>query len=77
MNASIRILIQYFGTMLLLIVALASVASASSADPMSRDVEFKESLARQDGSRELRSLTSVSRYLARRTDASKIGRAPK
>ena len=54
-------LIQIFVATLCL--ACVSSAYASSADPMSRDVEFRENLGRQDNSRELGASIPVSRFL--------------
>lgn len=77
MTAPIRIEVKVLVATFLLGGMFTLPASASSGDPMSRDVEFRESLARQDGPRELGVSTSVSRYLARRNGASKAGGPPK
>ncbi len=75
MISPIRISIKISAAMLFLGLALTSTAFAFSGDPMSRDVEFRESLAKRDDSRELGGSRSISRFFPRRTDASKKDRS--
>jgi hypothetical protein len=75
MTVSIRILIQVSIASLLLGGTLP--ASASSGDPMSRDVEFRESLARRDDLRESTVPGPVNKVFTRRPDASQKDRAPR
>lgn len=77
MTATIRILIQAAAATLLLSVTFATTVFASSGDPMSRDVEFRESLARHDGATEPPSPGPVSKFFVRRTGASRKDKAPR
>jgi len=53
---------------ILLGLAIIPAAYAAAGDPMSRDIEFKESLTRHDGST---AQGPVSRLFTRRGDATK------
>jgi hypothetical protein len=77
MTAPIRILVKASIATLLVGVTFASTAHASSGDPMSRDVEFRESLARHDDASETATPRPAFRFLPRRADTSKKDRAPK
>jgi hypothetical protein len=77
MTVPIRIVIQVSIATLLLGGTFALPASASSGDPMSRDVEFRESLARRDDLRESTVWGPVNKVFTRRTDAPKKDRAPR
>jgi len=71
MTAPIRIAIRGAAATCLVCLTFAQTACASSGDAMSRDVEFRESLARHDGARETASPGPASRHFTRRGDASK------
>jgi hypothetical protein len=75
MTAPIRSLIQAGAATLLLGVTFAPNAFASSGDPMSRDLEFRESLARHDDSMESAAPGPVFRLFSRRINPSKKDRA--
>lgn len=75
MTTQFRILIHVCATTFFLgLVSSAPAASAASGDPMSRDVEFRESLGRKDNSN---TREPVIRFLSRRTGTSKQDSPPK
>jgi hypothetical protein len=67
MRGRYRILIQVCATTIFLVLLALAPASAGSGDPMSRDVEFKESLAKQNDTRESAISGSAYRFFPRRT----------
>ena len=56
---------------ILLGLAIIPAAYAAAGDPMSRDIEFKESLTRHDDSRASTAPGPVSRLFTRRGDPTK------
>jgi hypothetical protein len=63
--------IQILAMTILLGLAIIPGAYAAAGDPMSRDIEFKESLTRHDDARESTAPGPVSRLFTRRGEGTK------
>ena len=77
MNAPTRVFIQVSASTFLLGLISASAASAGWGDPMSRDIEFKESLGRQDDLGKSSESQSTLRLLSKRGGQLRRNRASK